>query len=307
MTAAAAGDANGRAGQTILVTGARGQVGDALRRHRWPDGWVVEALDSTALDLADTAAIRATVAAGGWAAVINAAAYTAVDKAESDVTAAWRINALAPAALAEACREADIPLVQVSTDYVFDGSKPDGWEVDDPVAPLNVYGASKLGGELAVRTAAPRHAIVRTSWVVSAHGHNFVKTMLRLGAERERLSIVADQHGAPTSATDLAAALATIAIRLVEQPCLAGTWHFSNAGETHWADLARAIFAAAQRHGGPAPEIVDIDAIDFPVPAKRPRHSRLSHAAVARDFALTPRDWRIALDEIVAELMGARA
>lgn len=299
--------ATGGGSRAILVTGARGQLGTELARHRWPDGYAVTALDSTMLDLADLAAIRATVSSGAWAAVVNAAAFTAVDRAENDVAGAWAINALAPAALAAACREADIPLVQVSTDYVFDGSKPGGWEVDDPVAPLNVYGASKLGGELAVRTGTPRHAIVRTSWVVSAHGHNFVKTMLRLGAECDRLTIVADQHGAPTSAADLAAALAIVTARMIDDPTLAGSWHFSNAGETNWADFARAIFAAARRHGGPSPAVVDIASAHYPTPARRPRHSRLSHATLERDFAITPRTWQAALDDIIDDLMEVPA
>jgi dTDP-4-dehydrorhamnose reductase len=168
--------------KTVLVTGANGQLGRALARAALPEGWKVVALDRAALDLADSAAIVAKVAERPWAAVINAAAYTAVDKAESDVVAAWAINALAPAAFAAACAQAAIPLVQVSTDYVFAGDRHGAWEVDDPVGPLGVYGASKLGGELAVRTAGVRHAIVRTAWVVSTDGANFVKTMLRVGA-----------------------------------------------------------------------------------------------------------------------------
>ena len=160
--------------RAVLVTGGNGQLGRELARHAWPDGWQAVALGRDALDLGDPAALAATIDAGHdgrpWAAVINAAAYTAVDKAESDVVTAWTINALAPAALAAACAAAVIPLVQVSTDYVFAGDRQGAWQVDDPVAPLGVYGASKLGGELAVRTAGGRVAIVRTAWVVSAGG-----------------------------------------------------------------------------------------------------------------------------------------
>ncbi|KQT32124.1 NAD(P)-dependent oxidoreductase [Sphingomonas sp. Leaf412] len=292
---------------TILVTGANGQLGTELRRHAWPDGWGVHAVDIEDLDLSDTAAIQALVASRPWAAVVNGAAYTAVDKAEDDLVTAWAVNALAPAAFAKACRAADIPLVQVSTDYVFDGTNAGGWATDDAVRPLNVYGASKLGGELAVRTGCPRHAIVRTSWVVSPHGHNFIRTMLRLGAERERLTVVDDQYGAPTSAADLAAALATIAMRMADDATLAGTWHFTNAGETTWAGFARAIFASAQRHGGPSPEVAGITTADYPVPATRPAHSRLSHDTLVRDFCIQPRDWRVALDDIIDELLGAPA
>lgn len=198
----------------VLVTGGSGQVGRELSRYAWPKGWAATVLTRAELDLADPAAIAAKVAERSWAAVINAAAYTAVDKAEDDQVTAWAVNALAPAALAQACRAADIPLVQVSTDYVFDGAKHGAWEEGDPVGPLGVYGASKLGGELAVRSSGARHAIVRTAWVVSAHGANFVKTMLRVSAERSALRVVDDQHGSPTSAADLAHALATVASTL---------------------------------------------------------------------------------------------
>ena len=286
----------------ILVTGGNGQLGTELRRFAWPDGWGIVAVDVDELDLTDTAGIAALVASRPWAAVISGAAYTAVDRAESDVTTAWAINALAPAAFAQSCGKADIPLVQVSTDYVFDGSKPGGWEVGDPVGPLNVYGASKLGGELAVTTGCKRHAIVRTSWVVSAHGNNFVKTMLRVGAERDRLTVVDDQHGAPTAAADLAAALATIAMRMADDQTIAGTWHFSNAGSTTWAGFAREIFAQAAKHGGPSPDVAPITTADYPVPAVRPTHSQLSHAAITRDFGIIPRPWQEPLTEIIDEL-----
>lgn len=287
----------------ILITGGNGQLGTELQRFAWPAGWRAVAIDVAELDLTDPAGIAAMVASRPWAAVINGAAYTAVDRAESDVVAAWAVNALAPAAFAVACAAADMPLVQVSTDYVFDGSKPGGWEPDDAIGPLNVYGASKLGGELAVRTACPRHAIVRTSWVVSAHGNNFVKTMLRLAADRDSLSVVADQHGVLTSAADLAAALATIAIALVDgHP--SGTWHFSNAGATSWAGFAEAIFAGARARGGPSALVTPIATADYPTPARRPAHSLLSHAAIARDFGIVPRAWQDALDDILNELIG---
>lgn len=289
----------------ILVTGGGGQLGTALTRHPWPPGWAVVALDHAALDLADPAAIAATVAERRWAVVINAGAYTAVDRAESEVVAAWAINALAPAALAAACATADIPLVQVSTDYVFDGRRDGAWEVDDPVNPLGVYGASKLGGELAVRSAHPRHAIVRTAWVVSAHGTNFVRTMLRLGAERPVLRVVADQQGSPTSAADLAAALATIALRLAEDPAApVGTFHFSNAGATSWHGLARAIFAGAAARGRPSPMVEAITTADYPTPARRPANSRLSHRAIGAAFGIVPRPWQAALDDILDEAIG---
>lgn len=289
----------------VLVTGAGGQLGTELQRARWPEGWMVVAIDQPDLDLADPAAIAAKIAEQPWAAVINGAAYTAVDKAEDDQVAAWTVNALAPAAFGAACAKAGIPLVQLSTDYVFAGDKTGPWEPDDPVAPLGVYGASKLGGELAVRTSGARHVIVRTAWVVSAHGHNFVKTMLRVGAECGHLRVVEDQHGSPTAAADLARALVTIAVRLAEDPASpTGTFHFSNAGPTTWADFAREIFAQSAARGGPAATVEGIATRDYPTPARRPANSLLSHEAIRAAFGIAPRPWRVALGEILDELIG---
>ena len=292
----------------ILVTGASGQLGYALARIPCPAGYEVVALDRAALDLTDPAAIAAMVASRDWAAVVNGAAYTAVDKAESDVVAAWAINALAPSAFAQACVVANIPLVQVSTDYVFAGDRQGAWEVNDPVAPLGVYGASKLGGELAVRTAGVRHAIVRTAWVVSAHGNNFVKTMLRVAATRNTLSVVDDQVGSPTSAADLAQALLAIAIRLAEDAeAPTGTFHFSNAGAVSWAGFAREIFAQSGVHGGPTADVVPIPSSDYPTPAKRPSNSLLSHSAIRAAYGIEPRPWQAALSDILDELIGQNA
>ena len=213
---------------------------------------------------------------------------------------------MAPAAFGEACAKAGIPLVQVSTDYVFAGDKQGAWEVDDPVAPLGVYGASKLGGELAVRTSGARHVIVRTAWVVSAHGNNFVKTMLRVGAERDTLTVVEDQHGTPTSAADLAKALATITVRLVEDDTApTGTFHFSNAGPTTWAGFAREIFAQSAARGGASAAVKGIPTSDYPTPAKRPANSLLSYAAIGAAYGIEPRPWQDALSDILDELIGA--
>jgi len=289
----------------VLVTGAGGQLGTELQRCAWPEGWHVVAIDQADLNLSDTVAIAAKVAERPWAAVINGAAYTAVDKAESDVVTAWAVNALAPAAFGEACAKAGIPLVQVSTDYVFAGDKQGAWEVNDPVAPLGVYGASKLGGELAVRTSGARHAIVRTAWVVSAHGANFVKTMLRVGADRETLSVVDDQRGSPTSAADLAAALMHIAIRLAEDGTApTGTFHFSNAGDISWAEFATEIFRQSGERGGPIADIVPIPTSAYPTPAQRPANSLLSHEAIRTAYGIAPRPWEAALSDILDELIG---
>ncbi|MEH3124152.1 MAG: dTDP-4-dehydrorhamnose reductase [Sphingomonas phyllosphaerae] len=291
----------------LLVTGANGQLGHELQRAELPEGWRVVALDRAALDLTDAGAIAAKVAERPWAAVINGAAYTAVDKAESDQVTAWQVNALAPAAFASACAAANVPLVQVSTDYVFPGDRAGAWAVDDAVAPLGVYGASKLGGELAVRTSGARHAIVRTAWVVSAHGHNFVKTMLRVGAERGALRVVADQHGSPTSAADLAAALVTIAVRLADDAdAPTGTFHFSNAGATTWAGFAEQIFRQSQSRGGAAASVAGIATSDYPTPARRPANSLLAHDAIQRAYGIVPRPWQDALGDILDELIGPK-
>lgn len=290
----------------VLVTGAGGQLGTELQRCAWPLGWQVTALDAADLDLRDIEAIADIVASRPWAAVINGAAYTAVDKAETDLVTAWAVNALAPAAFAGSCAKMGIPFIQVSTDYVFSGNKTGAWEVDDPLAPLGVYGASKLGGELAVRTSGARHAIVRTAWLVSAHGHNFVKTMLRLAESCNRLTVVDDQRGSPTSAADLAGAVMTIAVRLADnQQAPTGTFHFSNAGEISWADFAVEIFRQSAERGGPSAEVVRVSSSDYPTPARRPANSLLSHAAIRDAYGITPRDWRDALRDILDELIGA--
>lgn len=289
----------------ILVTGGKGQLGTELARYAWPDGWAATAIDIEECDLADPKAIAEVFASDDWAAVISAGAYTAVDRAESDIVAAWAVNALAPAALAAACRDATIPIVQISTDYVFDGTQSGARLPTDRSNPLGVYGASKLGGELAVATSGARHAILRSSWVVSAHGGNFVKTMLRLAGDRDSLSIVADQHGCPTGAADLAAAAATVAIALATDVARAnGVWHFSNAGATTWHDFAEAIMAGSAARGGPSAIVSSIATADYPTAARRPANSVLDTTGVTRDFGIRPRPWQEALDDILDALIG---
>lgn len=289
----------------ILLTGGSGQVGRELRAAALPAGWAVHAPGRHQLDLTDPGALTDAVAARPWAAVINAAAYTAVDEAEGDSTAAWAVNAGAPRALAAATAEAGIPLVQVSTDYVFAGDKPEPYEESDPTGPLGVYGASKLGGEIAVAALNPRHAILRTSWVVSRHGTNFVKTMLRLGSEREELRVVADQHGAPTAARDIAAALIALADRMIADPAgPSGVYHFANAGETTWCELARFVFSEAARAGRRQPVVQAIATAEYPTAARRPANSRLAVERFHRDLGITPRPWRLAIADILADLMA---
>ncbi|NNE51591.1 MAG: dTDP-4-dehydrorhamnose reductase [Sulfitobacter sp.] len=231
-------------------------------------------------------------------AVINAAAYTAVDRAESEEALATRINAHAPAAMAGACAELGIPLVQISTDYVFAGNGDRPWKPDAPTGPLGAYGRSKLKGEEAVRHAGCSHAILRTSWVISAHGTNFVKTMLRLGAERAALNIVADQIGGPTGAREIAAACLEMARQLCDAPEKSGTYHFSGRPDVSWADFARAIFDKAHIDCA----VTDIPSSDYPTPALRPLNSRLDCSTIARTFGIERPDWHATLDHILSDL-----
>lgn len=290
--------------RAILATGGQGQVGTELGRLAWPDDCELHLIDLAEVDLRDPAAIARKMDERAWDAVLSVGAYTAVDLAESDVLAAWQVNALAPAAFAAACAARDIPLVHVSTDYVFDGSKAGPWCENDAPNPLGVYGASKLGGELAVSSGCPRHAIVRTSWVISPHGRNFVTTMLRLGAERDRLSVVADQRGAPTSAADLAAAVARIVLAMIaDRTAPTGVFHFSNAGETTWHEIAEAIFAAAAQRRGSAPLVQAIASAQYPTAARRPANSLLANDAIRDAYGITARPWREALGEIVDTIL----
>lgn len=287
----------------ILITGGAGQVGLELQAHAWPEGVVVHAPARDELNLADPASVRAALAARPYAAVINSAAWTAVDMAEDAVADAFLANAQGPAVLAEATRQAGVPLVQVSTDYVFDGSADRPYVESDPVGPLGVYGASKLAGELAVRSGNPRSVVLRTAWVLSVHRANFLKTMLRLAESRDRLGVVGDQVGCPTSARDIAQALATITLRLMDDPnAPTGVYHFVNAGEASWAGLAAEVFALAKAAGRPSAEVDAITTDQYPTPAKRPANSRLNTTKLSRDFGIQPRDWRGAVAEIVAEL-----
>lgn len=278
----------------ILVFGQTGQVARELAA-RVPEALF---LGRDAADLSDPDACAAALRGAAPSVVINAAAYTAVDRAEAEEDLATRINGVAPGAMAVAAAELGVPFVHISTDYVFDGSGTAPFAPDAPVGPLGAYGRSKLAGEEAVRAAGGVHAILRTSWVVSAHGGNFVKTMLRLGAERDSLSIVADQVGGPTAAGDIAAACLEIAARLAADPGKSGTYHFAGAPDVSWADFAREIFGQA----GLDCAVTDIPSAAYPTPARRPHNSRLDCSSLQAAFGIARPDWAESLSGILRDL-----
>ncbi|ADP72293.1 dTDP-4-dehydrorhamnose reductase [Rhodomicrobium vannielii ATCC 17100] len=284
----------------ILITGGSGQLGLELARLPWPDGLRLRTPDRSELDLSSTESITAYIDACRPLAIINAGGYTQVDGAESDPLTAFCLNAMGPAAIAEAARRHGSRLIHISTDYVFDGSRHGFYDESDAVSPLGVYGASKEAGEQAVRAILPGSVIVRTAWLFSPYRTNFVKTMLRIGRERPSVRIVADQFGCPTAASDLARALQTIAMRLVEDPAApTGTFHFVNGGEATWYALACEAFAQATRYGYTAPAVAPISTAEYPTPARRPANSRLSVARLTESYAITPRPWKLAVAETV--------
>jgi dTDP-4-dehydrorhamnose reductase len=291
----------------FLLLGGTGQVGCEFLSLDLPKDIEVIAPRRSELDITDTAAIARTVAADSWNAVINAAAYTNVDRAESEQTTAFAINAKAPAMLARETARRGIPLIHISTDYVFDGRKQAPYVETDATAPLNVYGQSKLAGEQEVALANPRHVILRTSWVYSPYGQNFVRTILRLAGEREQLTIVDDQRGCPTAARDVAKACQRIALACASQPEHApyGIYHYSGAGETTWFGFAKSIVEMASTHLKRAPHIVSITTAEYRTAAARPLDTRLDCRAITRSFAVAPRPWRESLAETLDQLLPA--
>ena len=292
---------------TVLLFGGNGQVGHELRRSLRALGDVVVTTRSGELpegarcevadfDRPDT--LAALVERVAPAIVVNAAAYTAVDKAEDDVDAAFRTNAEAPGVLARACALRDIPFVHYSTDYVFDGQGSRPYREDDPTAPLGVYGASKLAGEDAVRSVGGRHLILRTAWVYGRHGHNFMKTMLRLGADRDELRVVADQVGTPTPAALIADVTAEL-LGLRDAP--SGTFHLTPRGDTSWHGFAEAIFEEALAHGliSRAPKVIPIATSDYPTRARRPGYSRLDIGRLEQVLGRALPEWRTGLRQVL--------
>jgi dTDP-4-dehydrorhamnose reductase len=286
----------------LLVAGKSGQLAHALvARARPLAGVSIVALEPPQLDLLDRASIARALAEVRPDVVINAAAYTAVDKAESDAAAAFALNRDAAGALAAAAAAADCPVIHVSTDYVFDGSKSGAYVEQDTPNPMGVYGRSKLEGEAAVAAANARHVILRTAWLYGAHGHNFLKTMLRLARERPELRVVADQHGNPTCAPHLADAILAITAKIGSgQPW--GVYHATAAGETTWHGFASAIIAAAGPLGVPHIPVLPIATADYPTPARRPANSCLDCGKLERVFALRLPPWQQGLAECIADL-----
>ncbi|MCV2892609.1 dTDP-4-dehydrorhamnose reductase [Lentibacter sp. XHP0401] len=275
---------------SVLVFGKTGQVACELQRLH-PE---FTYLSREEADLAQPEICAEAILKAKPGAVINAAAYTAVDRAEEEEVLTHTINAEAPAAMARACATLGIPLIHISTDYVFDGSGNHVFKPNNTPNPINAYGRTKLAGEEAIRASGALHAILRTSWVFSAHGNNFVKTMLRLSETGNALSIVSDQIGGPTPAS----AIATACVRISEIITKSGTYHLSGAPETSWADFAREIFAQAGRKV----TITDIETVDYPTPAKRPLNSRLDCASLLSDFGVNQPAWKDALNNVIREL-----
>jgi len=291
----------------IAVTGRTGQVVQSLLAHAGAAGVTVIPVGRPALDLAQPESVRQALAAASPDCVVNAAAYTAVDKAEAEPELAMRINGAGAGAVAAAAAALGVPLIQISTDYVFDGMMPRPWREDDPTAPLGAYGRSKLAGEDAVMASATDWTILRTAWVYSPYGGNFVKTMLRLAESRDEVGVVSDQLGSPTSALDLADAIIAVAKALVARPgdtALRGVFHAVGTGEASWADLAETVFAASAALGGPSATVRRIATSDYPTPAPRPTNSRLDCSLLAQRHGLRLPPWQESVQTCVVTLLA---
>lgn len=284
----------------VLVIGRSGQVARALARRAAAQGVVLETLGRPDFDLAAPDSAESLIAARRPDVVINPAAYTAVDAAETDAEAAHAINATGAGVIAAAAARIGTPVIHVSTDYVFAGVKPESYVETDPVGPTGVYGRTKLEGERLVMAANPRATIVRTAWVYDAAGRNFVRTMLRVAKQRPELTVVSDQRGCPTFADDLADALLTIA--RAPKP---GVVHCAGAGETVWSEFAQQIFALSAERGGPSARVRPIPSSDYPTPAKRPANSRLDCTKLAAEYGVVMRPWQAALADCVDEIAAA--
>lgn len=273
-------------------------AGAELVRQARAKGWEVAAFTRADLDVTDASAVEGAIGRERPEVIFNAAAYTAVDAAENSPEQAMAVNAAGAGNISRAARINGAAVIHISTDYVFDGTACEPYRPDDRPAPINVYGESKLAGEIAVKDECPNHVIVRTSWVYSHEGKNFVKTMLRVADERREIRVVNDQHGCPTSSADLAAALIRVAEFMMEARVV-GTFHFCNANPTTWYEFADAIFEAK---GGDRPTLIPISTEEFPTPAERPRWSVLDTSSFEKTFGMMPRPWRAALQDTMEKL-----
>lgn len=291
----------------IAVTGREGQVARALAEMGPAAGVTVVPVGRPDLDLARSAGVRPALEAARPDVIVNAAAYTAVDKAESEPDLALAINGAGAGLVAEAAAALGVPVLHLSTDYVFDGACDRPYREDDPTGPLGVYGRSKLAGEQAVAAATPAHVILRTAWVYAPFGNNFVRTMLRLAETRDEVGVVADQWGCPTSALDIAATLIAVARRLEGEagsPGLFGVFNMTGQGEAVWADVADAVFARSAALGGPSARVRRIATADYPTPARRPANSRLDGSRLAAAYGLTLPRWRVSVEACIDRLVG---
>ncbi len=288
----------------IVVTGTTGQVVSAILSAT-PSDVKVTALGRPDIDLADPGSLRGPIVAARPDIILSVAAYTAVDKAESEPDLAQAVNGVAPGVLAAIAHELGVPIIHLSTDYVFDGAKPEPYVEDDATGPLGVYGKSKLAGEMAVRAASDNHVILRTAWVYSEFGGNFVKTMLRLAENRDEVSVVADQRGCPTCAVDIARAVIAIARRLRDDasPTRRGTFHLSAPDDASWAEFAGAIFSGLAARAGKTVGVRAIATFDYPTPARRPVNSRLDGHRLAAVYGIKLPSWRTSLDTTLDRLL----
>jgi dTDP-4-dehydrorhamnose reductase len=290
----------------ILLTGANGQVGWELSNRGGQQGFEILALDRSDLDITDPVSVSNEVNRSAVSLVVNAAGYTAVDQAESEPELAFAVNRDGPSYLASACEKVGIPLVHISTDYVFDGQKEGAYLVTDPVSPLSVYGKSKAAGEVEVRKRLREHFILRTGWVYGVHGHNFVKTMLRLGREREEVQVVTDQHGCPTYAADLAETILRIAAQFLEGGQVHwGTYHYCGKGVTTWHGFAEEIFRLASGYASLQVKRVEpISTSEYPTRAKRPANSILDCSVLEKTFGIHPQPWAESLAHMLEVLLS---
>ncbi|AZO81028.1 MULTISPECIES: dTDP-4-dehydrorhamnose reductase [unclassified Bosea (in: a-proteobacteria)] len=291
----------------IAVTGRTGQVVQSLLARAETAGVTVIPVGRPELDLAQPEGVRQALSAARPDCIVNAAAYTAVDKAETEPELALRINSEGAGAVAAAAVALGVPLIQISTDYVFDGMAPHPWRESDATAPLSAYGRSKLAGEEAVIASGADWTILRTAWVYSPYGANFVKTMLRLAESRDEIGVVSDQLGSPTSALDLADAIIAVAKALVARPddaSLRGVFHAAGTGEASWADLAETVFVASAALGGPSAAVRRITTLDYPTPARRPTNSRLDCSLLIERHGLSLPLWQASVKSCVATLLA---